>query len=870
LSSASYQTTGDILYADVLRNAYVTNRNEIACRKGSRVITYFGGVSAFYGNNPNFHQFVFDGITYLVTKVGQDVFLDSCDSTFVIRKNISKLSAFPFVNSDTDRAAFSTIIEGNICYVFMATKKAPLVVGILIKRDINLSTATGSSLVGTITNYPATNVITNSNTFLYNTGNNNSFISTSAITQSAFNLSITTTVAHGLSISDSVRIHSFFVCNTRSANYYPGSALYGIAARKNAVPLDVNVQLPTDLVGNQISNETKQQRLDLNTTIVYQTNSATATTYTRVYTNQPSVDTEYEFSDGGFISGDASIFTTRTPTFISFGALQAGGATSQVYCFRMREVLVNPNVSTNSSNLKAYVDKTTTTPTYYDSTGAVTTTAVSNFSFATSNRPGLNLAGVVEIIYKSTGTEVDLSNNVASITIADGYTIPLYGYGAIANIQANIYPNVVVSVGNRLILSGYDNKVHFSNSNWAYRGISWNNFQVSTIDFAVTSAYTVALGQQSSKVIGLASVNGVIIVSTDVGIFRLSGSDPTLPPNATSVNFSRLSNEILSTNESLLVYENRVFFVSRNGLFQLEYSRDVQELLLTPLSTQVSDHFKLIPYAIVYSKTYRAFFIGFNDTPELLVYLFESDTWATFKFAFTGQPILNQTFDGYAVNFSRTGDAFTNLHQVVWDLTYDNDLQNIGLIAPNTIINARSTTLTSTPIDISNLCTPPELIELLDPGNNTLVQAYGNCAAKSASGGSVVISEYVGGGNAPVVSYLVTKAFYSDKMIRANRVRSVNLLCFGYGNLYSRLLFSGKSDDNIGQFIDATAVNGTGWLQEKANISYRAINGDTVNVRLRYQGVGEAWVLATKIPSGLVLLGWQLDTSVKKQRGRLQ
>lgn len=866
LSSASYQTTGDSLYCNYLLNTVVTKRNELRRRTGSRITSYLAGIPTFYGNTINFHRFTFDGATYVATVAGRDVFLDLYDSAFNYQKSVAKINTFPLVTAG-EKVSFSTVIEGDYCYLLMATKTTPLVVGVLMKRDITLLTASGSSLTGTIGSQPSTNVIANANTFLLNTGAGSSFISTSTVSQSSFNLSITTTAAHGLSTSANLKIHTFFVCYTRSASYYPGNYLYNIAARKNSVPLDANVLIPSELASNPISNESKQQPTGFKSTIAYKTNSATATEYTRVFNNQPTTEDQFEFSDGGFIPGNAAIFTNRTPAFLAFGALQTGGATSQVYLFRLRQILLNTRANVASSSVKAYIDRSVTTPVYYDFAGNVASSAVVYFSLATSNRPGISLSAVVELIYQSTGTEVDLSADLASVVIGDGFTIPLYGYSAIANVQASLYPNVVLAVGNRVLLSGYDNKVTFSNANWSYRGISWNNFQVSTIDFQTSSAYSVAIGQQSSSIIGLSSVNGVIIVATDTGIFRLSGSDPSSPPNATNVNFSRLSNEVLASAECLLVYESKVFFASNNGLFQLEYNRDNQELLLTPLSTEVNDQLANIPYCLMYSTTYRSFMIGLRNSPSILVYSFESQTWTVFKFAFSGQPILTQTYDGYAVNFASTTNGISNVHQLAWDTTTTTDLSNSGLLAPNTVVPSRTATLTTVSGNIDNLCTPAELIDKLDPGGFNLVQTYGFNNARSTSG-TVVVSEYAGGTSAPILSYFVTKAFYTDKLIRSGRVRAVNLLVAGAGSLLSRLVLVGKDDSNVGQQFDLTTVNSVGTVTEKTNVNSRVNTGDSCLIRLRYTGVDEAWSVAGELQSGLRLLGWQLDTSVKK-RGRL-
>lgn len=864
LSSASYQTTGDVLFAHRLINARITDRNEVIMRRGTRITTYLSNQSSAEANNVSIYRFTFDKVNYAVTKSGTTVYLDlyKADGTtthFVVKANVFSSRAA------AEKATFSTVIEGNTCYILMATPSDTLKVLTILRRDLALTTATGSSLIGTISNYPNTNVISNTNTFVIN--ESNVHLPTSAISQTTFTLTMTTVNPHGLTTAAIPRVHSVFWQTTRPANYYPGNYLYQPVIRRNVVALvDTTVRVPVEIYSNPLISEPKEQRLDINTLFLYATNTATAILFTRVFTRQPTGANEWDFADGNTYSTSGNLFTVRTPAFVQFGVLQTttpAGNPQPILMFRSRDIVLVPGASIPIADIKAYVDRVVNTPTYQDSAGTVITSGVPTyFTYARANTPGINTSAVVELIHQSTGTELDLTTAGATVVVGDGFTIPLYGYGDIANVRTSKFPNKVITVGNRVLLSGLDNRVHFSNSNWTYRGISWNNFQVSSINFASSSAFSVAVGQESSRVISIASVNGVIIVATDNGIFRLSGSAANQPPDATTLNVGRVASEIMSSVDSLLIINNKVLYASSNGLFQLEYSRDNEEITPTPMSTAVTDFFSQPVDVLMYSPTYRALILSFLNTNSLLFYSMESETWSEFKFAFQARPILCQSFDGVAFAFPRSDNGNFNMHQTVWDMSYTSDLQNTALIAPNTSILSRTATVTTTPTDVSTLVTPTEMLSNL---NANVRMAFGSNHAVVDSG-STVVNEYAGGSiAAPIRAFLVTKDYFGNKLIRASRVRSLILILTGTGTLTSRLLLS---DDFRAAEYDVTIVNPSGQLQPGAEFASRTVTGDTASVRLRFMGSSEYWAVGVALDTNLRLLGWQFDTSVKK-RGRL-
>lgn len=865
LSSASYQLTGDILYADKLVNAVVTNRNEIKRRRGSRILANINSLPVNTATSVNSYKFTFDNTDYLVAKVGRDLYLYSLTSTLNISQLVIKSNAF-LATSTTETASFATVIEDDNCFILCATQSTPLVVGVLLKRSLNnLSITSATQFTGVISYYPSTNLITQVNTFTYEANN---YVGVSSLSQSTATLSFTTASAHGLSSSSRVRTHTFFWCRGAAANYYPGSYFANSAVRRNSLPLDVNVELPTEISSTPIIDEYPIQDLSDTPTRVWQQTNLEV--FTKVTTRKPTTNLEWDFSDGAYVAG-VNNFTTRTPNFISFGALSAGGNVERVYIFRSREILLAKGSQIAATDLGFYIERVASSVNYWTRSIVPTTTDCVFFGIDTNNKP--SLSAVCELVYfKDSGTTalVDLTKGTnQSIQINDGYGIPLYGYAYFNNTVNLNYSPLVLSVGNRVVMSGSDNRVLFSNADWSYRGMSWNNFQVSTIAFSATSAYSVALGQQSSKVLGLSSVNGVVIAATDKGIFRISGENPSTPPSASTSNVSRLSNEVVNTSESLLVYESKVFFVSSNGLYQLQYSQETEELTSTPISTQVNDYFKRTPISVSYSPTYRAFVIGLANSSELLVYSFESETFTSFKFSFVPVSLkLGQTLDGYLAVFNQSGSACVSL--CVWDNNQSTDLSNASTLLPvDASVVGTSLNVGTTPVDVSSLCTPAELVGLY---SSNLVQAYGDNHARSLSG-TVNISEHSGGRvPAPILTFVVSKAYMSDKLIRSHRVRAVNLLVAGTGELYSTLVFPNKDTSSRNQQTERTQINLTPGVVKPGvnlnNVNTRIATGDTCNIRLRFTGVNEAWALALQLTQDLLLLGWQLDTSVKK-RGRV-
>lgn len=871
LSSASYQPTGESFYADKLVNGFVTSRNEIAVRKGSRVAVWLGAMTAARAASLSTYTFVFDGVNYMVVKNGRGISLFTFDNNWQYLGVQQRTNVF-YAKSDTEEANITTVIENDCCYILMATKYTPLIVIPIFRRDLLVnSVPTGTTLTGTISRYPYTNTITQNNLTLFN--ESGTYVKLSAASQSSFTLSLTTSATHSIALFAQAKVHFWYYCYATSTNYYPGSYLYNASVRRNSIPLDVNVAVPQQIYSNPLLNEPQIQDLSTTVTTTEVWKDQSTPTYTRGTAGSPSAATVWDYSDGNYLyGGSTATQTTRSPYFVSFGALTAGGASETVFFYRWREILVCRNTDISDSQLAMYHDKSLVTGRYMRFDGSSSASGQAKYFAVTSaNRP--SLAAVVELLYvvnRPVAVVADFTNSNATLVAVDGCMFPLYGYSDLADIRTDTYPNQVITVGNRVVISGYGNRITMSNADWNYRGISWNNFQVSEIDFNVNSAYTVSIGQQSSVILGTTSVNGVIIVGTDTGIYRISGTNANSPPNATTANVSRVSNEQITNPKCLLIYENRVFFVSGRGLYQLQYTDTNEEINITPLSVQVSDFFEKVPICLNYSTVHRAFIIYFRDTTEALVYTFNSETFSTIKFAFA--PVIfsySQTIDGLVVAFDDSGNV--SPHWVFWDSASTSDLSNaLSPISPYTsslgvrtssVVLAGSTVVSSTPTLLDSIVPPVDFVSLLSA---SLAVAYGSNHAVSSSPPESVSYPTTGGIKTyPIECFFVSKAFSSDKLIRANRVKAINLLLSGAGTASTGLVLANRTPS-----FDTTSVNVSGSIQETPNEVSRVVSGDLVNIRLRVLGVSEYWAIAVRLTDSLKLLGFQIDSSSKK-RGRL-
>lgn len=899
LSSASLNQTGDVVFADKLINATITKQGQIKKRNGSKAwatLTWFNGSTSGY----EVYGFKFDNIEYRLVRTGTQLHVYEVEAdkqnpdNFLYNYIVFKDNVFRNASLN-ERATFAMVVEGEFCHILIATPSTQLVSLTIMRRKTKVATKpSASKITFNINNYPITNVLNQDNTVIYSP--DNFLITPTNVSQSGATVTYESSSSQldWASVGSQVKMHSFFWLRYSDANYYPGLYLYNTAVRRNSTLIDVNVAVPPELYANPIFNEPQLQDLENPTYRVMKNNDATsATFYTFIPGNhQPTTEDVWDFSDGGYIPGPGK-YTRPTPAYISFGALQSGGSNSIVYFLRARHVLIangrltvgdisqrvnkspvaHPTYLNDQAN--AYVTDANKTPYYFDMT---------NFTGAGNAYPGVGLSSVVELIYHNTNTAgsgasatiADLEpDSHGQITINDGYIIPLYGYNAIArtNEFEQKYPPIVAAVGNRVILTGLDNLVAVSHADWSYRGVSFNNFQASTIAFSENSSYYVRLAGGSSVVKAITSVNGVLIAATDSGVFRISGSNPSTPPNASVANVARVSSELLPTSQCFIVYDSKVYYASETGFYQLQYSQDVDELTNQSLSSQVSNYFdNYKPISVSYSATLRSFLIGFKGTRELLVLNLDSETWSTYKMATTLVPEINQSFDGFVFKTTRSTDNKPTLLIATWTNSTSDLANNTGW--NYAVIPACATTIYNYETDISTLVTPSELISTLQPDNVQwrLIQSTGFNNAMVTGADEVTITEHPGGSSSslPIIASFVSKAFSSDRLNRAHRIRGVNVLLTGQGTLKTRIVFPTSTYDDRYPEHTTWLINTSGQHQGEpmlnALFAVRVTNGNTINLRFRTTGISEAWQFACSISEGLCLAGLQFDTSRKTLR----
>jgi hypothetical protein len=366
-------------------------------------------------------------------------------------------------------------------------------------------------------------------------------------------------------------------------------------------------------------------------------------------------------------------------------------------------------------------------------------------------------------------------------------------------------------------------------------------------------------------------VNGVVIIATDAGIFRLSGQSPNLPPTASVSNISKLSNETVSNNSCLLEYDNRVFFVSSNGLYQLQYSNEVDELVSTPLSVEVSDWFTRYAVAAVsYSALLRAFVVGFEGTSNLLAFNLSSEAWGQFRLAIGNTLAVTKDFDGFTIRIPQpSGSSTAFLCKWTDDST---DLANIvsrsGLEAvPAPLITSwagNRASVTEQGVDvIDSICAPAEVAESQWPG---VTQAFGSAVLRSLTGTQAIVEQTDDISPLPILSYLVSKSFDGGSQIQHSRVRSVNMLLAGSGKCAFTPVLLSAYEARESSTVEALVNVGNSNAVSLPNVEQRSLVGDLCRLKLRLSGVSSQWAIAVRLEGSVELLGYQFDTGAKARR----
>jgi hypothetical protein len=629
------------------------------------------------------------------------------------------------------------------------------------------------------------------------------------------------------------------------------------------VPLDVNVEVPQSVSSNTIYNEPIQD-LDWETYWLYNSNVTNATRLTKVANRQPLATDSWDFSDGAY-RALATQITNRTPAFVAFGGLQTNNISNRVNIARLRQILVGAFEYPSISDLRVLVDKLVGTPTWHLFNASVVSSGEPkyfSFTATASTAPGVNQEAVVELVYlfnaattanSNLNTPVDISPSLDTHTIADGCFVPLYGYNLLAKTKSFSFPNIVRFVGNRLVLSGNTNLVLVSASDWNYRGFTFTNCQVSSLNFSGSSPYLLQLEQAGGNVRAIESVNGVMVVSSDSATYRVSGKERNAPPTADTAVISRITNQTAAAT-CLVVAENAVYMANERGLYKLNYVREQDEGVLEDLSLPVSSIFGETPSALVYSRTLDSLLVSFPSQRKLLTFSLLTKTYSQTHVSVPYPLQLFSTLDGYVFG--------TSTAQVVatWNSRETADLVNVNFLSLFTLA-ANTLSVTTAPVSAETLSVSPHLASPL------AVPAY-NGSLRAVGGAFVLTETPAGNTSKAVVSCATTKAIYTDKFSRGLRLRDLTVLLSGSGTAQVVAADAGLENANQSPPVYSLSVDNFGRAavtgeQNKASANLAFPSGDTVQIRLGNFGLSEAYAVGFRLSPALEIVGFALNTSAR-------
>ena len=854
-------------YLQYLINATTTRSGTLKQRGGSQVIQA-GVVSGII----EYYQFSFAGETWLVYRNGTSFILYKAylnnGEIFTLEVHCIKNSVLRSASAN-EPATYATKTEGQYCHILVATTSTSLISLCLCSRDLVFSSVTSTTAVTTLGQWYTFGQATNNNSRLVIGG---ALEATTNLTNTneVYTFTWASRPAYVLA-NTKAKLISCFWLRFVDANYYRGLDLFNVAVRRNTIPLDVNVEVPDSIRTNYIYNEPSQD-LSIESVKAYTTTTVGATSYTKVTNKQPLVNTSWDFSDGSYRAVSSQL-TTRTPNFIAFGGLETNALVNKINLCRLRTVLVGSLEYTNINDLLVHVDyNSAMTPVWHNTAGAVITSGVPKyFSYiaTASTAPGVGLESVVELMYvlESTGGTgaytnfvVNISSSLDSVAIGDGWAVPLYGYGLVAKQKSFSFPNVVRVINNRMLLGG-SNRLLVSSSDWNYRGISFNNCQISTLNFNENSPYLVELEQAAGNAKAIESVNGVVVVAADNGTYRISGANYNSPPNATTATISRITNQSTFAN-GLGVFDNQVYMANAKGLYKVNYDRSSDSAVLEELSLPVSNLFTDQPDALSYSHTLQSIVIKLKNNNKLLRYDLLSKTFSYLQIAVPYNIAVYASLDGFSLFNSG------NLILATWSNLQTSDLTNSGFISFFTIA-ANTASVGTSPTDTYNLVTPPELQQKYAFGGAVVLPAF-NFRSRAVGSSTIVTETTAGNVPKPVLAYAVTKALYGAKLTTASRMRSLVVLLAGVGYAsvgISEVRASNRTlakqpiydliTDAFGNYVVQGAITAQG-----GQLVYPT--SDTLIVRLGSFGISEAFNVAFAL-DGLELVGFQLNTSAKAQ-----
>lgn len=869
LATAGGDYGADPTYLSTLTNAYVERDGRIVKRKGSNALYSIHNTTA---TPADLYQFSFAGEQFFAQKLGTQLSVyriarDATGQAYNIQVLTTKNTVLRDASA-SERVSFAHRVEGYYCHVLAATASTGLVSLTLSYREGTVSSTTATTATLPVVQPYEGGVVSQSNSKLFTAQD---VSPTTAIAVSGSNMTLTwVSRPADVVVGSKLKVFSCFWLRFVDANYYPGSSMNSPMLRRNTIPLDVNMEIPEQISGNPIFNEPAQD-LALETLRIYEQTVVNAPRATKVASQQPAAVWDWDFSDGAYRVA-AGAQTNRTPNFAAFGGLLPNNLSIRLIGTRLRRVLVGAFATIDMGELAFFVDGAATPVSYHDATTANIASGTTTF-FSTAAHvgrpPGVNLEAVVELVLSFNTTNpvngnasvyVDISENRATHRIGDGQAVPLYGYSLLAASKSFTFPPLVAFVGNRLVLSGTNNRILVSSSDWNYRGFSFTNTQVSSLGFNRNSPYLLSIEQQGGTVRAIASVNGVMVVSTDTSTYRVTGNERNNPPNAETAVVSRLSNQS-TVNGCLTVAENTVYLANERGLYRVNYHRESDEGAMEDLSLPVSVLFKQQPQAVVYSKVFNSLLISFSGGKRVLCYSLLTKSFWELTVSVPYNLVLFSTLDGF------TFTADTTLVVCSFNPLINTDVEFSGFITPATL-QALTLAVNGTPVSAATVALPPALMSAYT--SQPVVPVYGN-KVRSVGSATVLTESTTGNTGKPIYASAGTKALYSDKLRRGLRLREAYVLFAGNGTARVALPTMGATEGspqrvqiyNLQITADGTATV-TGEQNKSPTTTYPV--ADTVLVNLGLFGSSEAYEVVVEVGTGVEWLGFSLNTAARAQQ----
>lgn len=842
-------------------NVVVGGRGRIDLRKGTTLSLYVNTVDENARTGFNIYKVNAFNTKIAIAKIGTSFAVlrdnNGFNSVLSVKSNIinNSLSGTP--------GLFTSYLDDNkLFFIWLCSSCQPLV---FIVTNVNaiITSASASGITATINEgAPANNYLNSNNTALLN---GSDYVSFSSLSQTN-----TTITATGVNLTFTVgqvcKCLYVFYGRGCDASVYPVNYIYQSAVRRNSVPLDVNVSIPNELTGSFIKNESLPN-INSKPYNVFRSSALPLTEAVKVSTQTPATDNEWDFSDGSYRPA-AGQRTVRADGTIAFGALEAGGNVVRVHFNRQRELQVNNKIPVPQASLYTYLDKTAVTPTYYDSSHTVT---VDNPTFFTVN---LAQGNVIEVVYTINNTTVAVPDqrvidlSLSRPIINDTIVVPFYGLSLMSKVSSNSYPVLATTLGNRLYMTDTFSGLLFgSNNNWSYRGISFNNFQLDTVEFSSTSVVNIRL---DADIIGLSSAGNSLIAATQGGIYRVFSSQGL--PTADTLTIRKVSDKVISHNR-LLSVDYKLYVVDNESLYQINYNRDSDDLSTEDVCPALSSVLsKYTPTYLAYSNYYNSLLVGFNNN---FVYMFDTNknTLTKLGVAAGGNHRLYKTIDGLTIPVN--GDGLSKLALLTFS-NYNNDCSLNNYVTGNTVVG-RQATITELPYQTKDTFLSPAL-HLASTIPNLMVSELPSSVAAVGTP-SVLVTETAASSLLPTDGYPVTgyiqgtltadidRATRSFKMTIAVLTENTNPASLELSLLPIRRMDDYKQQPTwLFDLGSVSSVVGEALLNYNYVLVPRGQDGITY-LTVPLVGVGRGFQYAMKI-TNCTLLGVQLASNVKGRVNR--